>query len=360
MKRKWSMRAYKEGDEEGILELWKAVYPEREYDREKWLRWWQWMYKDNPAGPGRIWLAEHDSKIVGQYAIVPVKVKIANKTILGSQSLDTMTHPDYRHQKIFETLAIKVYNEAEEDGIHIVYGFPGQFSYPGFIKKLNWFDVAAMKVMFKPLNWRNAIKLKIKNEFLQVVLAMGASWVFTKVFLGTRRPPFIESLNIKQVISFDDRINDLWAKISNQYHIMIVRDKDYLNWRYNAPGANYSIFIAEKVGEICGYLVLENKLQGGIKVSHIFDLTAQSEEIMRCLVSKSIDDCQQKKVDLIVYRLRANKTYQRILRRSGFISLPFLKGGRLCAYVSSEFTSFKESVRNSQNWLVQLGDSDEV
>jgi GNAT superfamily N-acetyltransferase len=329
MERKWSMRAYKEGNEEGILELWKAVHPEREFDREKWLRWWQWMYKDNPAGPGRIWLAEHDGKTVGQYAIVPVKVKVGNETPLGSQSLDTMTHPDYRRQKMFETLAKKVYDEAEEDGIHIVYGFPNKFSYPGFVKKLNWFDIATMQVMLKPLNWRNAIKLKVKNKFLQAVLAMGASLVFNKVFFRTQKPPFVESLNVNQVTSFDDRVNDLWGKISSQYHIMIVRDKHYLNWRYGAPGADYLTFVAKKGNEIQGYLVLKHKIQSGVKVTWIVDMVAQSEEIMYCLVSKAIDDCQQKKVDLIVYSLIANKTYCRILKRSGFISLPFLKGGRL-------------------------------
>lgn len=353
------MREYKDGDEEGILELWKAVHPEREYDREKWLTWWRWMYRDTPAGC-LIWVAEHDGKIVGQYAIVHVKVKVGNETALGSQSLDTMTHPAYRRQKMFETLASKVYEEAEEDGIHIVYGFPNKFSYPGFVKKLNWFDIAIMQTMVKPFNWRNAIKLKVKNEFLQAVLAMGASMAFSKVLFRTRKPPFVESLSISQVASFDDRINDLWARISDQYHIMIVRDKDYLNWRYGAPGANYSILIAEKAGEICGYLVLGHRSQSGTGVSYLFDLVAQAEEIMQCLLSKAMDDCQQRKGDLIVYSFIANKSYRRILRRSGFISLPFLNGGRFCAYVSLRFSRLKESLRDSQNWLVERGDSDMI
>ena len=85
MKRKWSIRAYKEGDEGGIFELDKAVHPSAASDMEQWLKWWRWMYKDNPAGTGKIWLAEDDGKIVGQYAIVPVKVKIGNKVILSSQ-----------------------------------------------------------------------------------------------------------------------------------------------------------------------------------------------------------------------------------------------------------------------------------
>lgn len=359
MKRKWAMGAYKEGDEEGILELWKAVHPQREYDREKWLRWWRWMYKDNPAGEGRIRLAEHDGKIVGQYAIVPVRVKIGNKTVLGSQSLDTMTHPSYRRQKMFETLAKKVYDEAKRDGVYLVYGFPNEFSHPGFIKKLSWFNIGIMQPSFKPLNWRNAIKLKIKNKLLGKILAVGASLVFNKTFFRTQKPPFVEGLAINQVTSFDDRINDFGAKVSGQHQIMIVRDKDYLNWRYSTPEANYLIFVAERANEIYGYLVLEHKIQNGVKVSHIFDLIAQSEEVMHCLLSRAAEDCRQNEVDLILYPLIADKTYHRVLKKSGFMSLPFIKGMRFCAYSSSQFIS-KEFLKNPKNWLIQIGDSDQI
>ncbi len=359
MERKWSMRPYKDGDEEGILELWKAVYPNRGYDREKWLRWWCWMYKANPAGEGRIWLAEHDGKIVGQYAVIPVKLKIGNEIILGLQSVDTMTHPDYRRQKMFETLTKKVYDEAEREGIFIVYGFPNQFSYPGFVKKLNWFDIATMQIMFKSLNWGSAVKLKVKNKFLQRVLAIGANLVFNKVLFRTQKPSEIEGLTIKQVTSFDERFDEFWAKVCSQSQIMVVRNKDYLNWRYSNPDANYSIFVAEKAREICGYLVLEHKVQSSVKVSHIFDLIAQSEEIMHHLLSEAVENCQQNKVDLILYPLVANKTYHRVLKKNGFISLSFIKGGRFCAYSSSP-TIPKEFLSNPENWLVQLGDSDAV
>jgi hypothetical protein len=35
MKPEWSVRAYREGDEEGIYELWLAVYPSKQGDRDE-------------------------------------------------------------------------------------------------------------------------------------------------------------------------------------------------------------------------------------------------------------------------------------------------------------------------------------
>lgn len=361
MGQKWSVRAYREGDEDRIFELYKAVYPEKEYNHEKWLRWWRWMYKDNPAGPGRIWLAEHDGKIVGQHAIIPVEVKIGDKTVAGSLSLDAMTHPDYRRQKMFETLAKRVYDEAARGNTHLLYAIlhANNFSYTGFIKKLNWFDVASMQIMLKPLNWRNVVTLKVNNNFLQRVLATGVNLVSNKVLIRTEKPPVTEGLTINQIASFDERFDEVWSKISNQFQIMVIRNKDYLNWRYSTPDVNYSIFVAEKASEIWGYVVSGYKIQSGVKVSRIFDMVAQSEEVMCCLISRLIEDCKQNRVDLIIYRLIANKTYRQVFKRNGFISVPFIKGFHLCAYSTSP-SIHKEFLRNPQNWLVQTGDSDLV
>ena len=85
MKRAYSMREYTDGDQQGILELTKAVHGVVRGE-EQWMRWWRWMYKDSPAGTGRIWLAKHNAKIVGQYALVPKNIKVGNKILKAYQN----------------------------------------------------------------------------------------------------------------------------------------------------------------------------------------------------------------------------------------------------------------------------------
>ena len=359
MEPKWIMRAYRDGDEEGILELWKAVYSDMQFDREKWLRWWRWMYKDNPAGNGWIWLAEDEGKIVGQYAVIPIIMKVGAKIIVAAQSLDTMTHPDYRRQKMFEMLAQKAYQDAAANGVFIIYGFPNQFSHPGFINKLGWFDISATKVMLKPFNWRNAVKLKVENRFMQIFLAAGVGLVFNELFWRIQKAPVIEGLTITQITSFDERFDEFWPRICDQSQIMVMRNRDYLNWRYSTPDANYSVFAAEKDNQICGYLVLHYRIQNSVKRSTIFDVIATSEEIMHCLISKAMEESRQRGMDVVVYSSITNKTYQRILKRNGFMPLPFINGGYFSIYSSSPAIS-KEFLSNPQNWLVQTGDSDAV
>ena len=356
MEQKWRVRPFRDGDEKEIFELYKIVYSARQYDPEKWLKWWQWKYKCNPAGKSIIWLAEDKGKIVGQYAIIPVFIKIDSDIVTGAQSVDTMTHPDYRHQGIFETLAKAVYKEATTKDINIIYGFPNEFSYPGFIKKLDWDVMPYMQIMVKPFNWRNILKRKIENELPRIPLALGAGLIFNKIFLRTQKPPNIEGLTITRITSFEKRFDEFWLSVCDHSKIMVVRKRDYLNWRYSTPDTNYSIFVAEKDLKICGYAVLQQKIRVGVNTSTIFDLMAQTEDIMHCLISRTIEE-SQKESDMVFYSAITNDIYYRIFKRNGFIPLIFIKSGHFCVYPHVASSS-KEFLTNPKNWIVQIGDSD--
>jgi len=359
MKQEWSTRAYREGDEERILELWRAVYPSMKLDRGEWLRWWSWMYRGNPAGRGIIRLAEADGRIVAQYAIAPTLLKIGSKVIKSSLSLDTMTHPDYRRRGMFEVLSKEVYSEAASIGIDIVYGFPNrQTSYPGFISKLDWFDVSMTKVRIRPVNCRNAVRVKIKNRLLSGLLAAVATPIFNSFFSGPREASGNRGLAIVKATSFDERVDRLWARVSDAHPIMVVRNKDHLNWRYSAPDKQYSIFIAETANEVGGYLVLRHITSESVKYSVIFDMMAESEEVMGRLVAEAVRDCRQAGVDFIMYRLIADKAYHRVSRRNGFFAIPFSKVGDYFCVHSNSAQIPKEFLRDPGNWLVQTGDSD--
>ncbi len=54
------------------------------------------------------------------------------------QSGDTMTHKNHGGKGLFTTLAKMTYKLSEEKGAAIVFGFPNDNSYPGFVKKLDW------------------------------------------------------------------------------------------------------------------------------------------------------------------------------------------------------------------------------
>lgn len=93
---------------------------------------------------GYISVAE-DGDLAAYYGAFPMRMTIDGKDYLVAQSGDTMTAPEHRKKGLFTILAKEAYKLAEESGIHFVFGFPNDNSYPGFVKNLNWKFYGAMK-----------------------------------------------------------------------------------------------------------------------------------------------------------------------------------------------------------------------
>ena len=86
-------------------------------------------------------LSVFEGKTVGFYGVFPCQVEINGKKVLIAQSGDTMVDEDHRRQKLFVTLAKRTFEYCKENNVALIYGFPNQFSFPIFIKKLDWVHI---------------------------------------------------------------------------------------------------------------------------------------------------------------------------------------------------------------------------
>lgn len=145
-KRTWQVREAGPGDEPQLGELFKRVFG---FDRG--VAHYQWKFTNNPAGPPVIAVAEDAGRIVGQYALWPTPLRLGGKVVAGAQSLDTMTHPDYRGQGMFTVLAEECMGYAAARCIVALYGFPNENSQPGFVRKLDWDCTGEIDVLMRPL-----------------------------------------------------------------------------------------------------------------------------------------------------------------------------------------------------------------
>lgn len=348
-------RPYKDEDEVALLELYSAVNGEIQ-DKEHWFKLRNWQYKNNPAGKPIYWLAEYEKKIVGQYALIPAKIKFGDRVIIGYQSVDTKTHPDYQRRGIFGKLALKSYECASAD---VIYGFPNKNSYGGFVKKLGWLEVGALDALVKPLNIKNILQKYISSKLLLKVGEASVN-IITRIFYNTNNTPKVDNLKITKISSFDDRIDVLWREISNSYNVMVVRNKEYLNWRYvNVPDVIFTIYIAEMEGKILGYIVIKCEKQRGLTIGRIFDfIVLPNQEIAgQMLIQKATEFFRDEKASLILYRLAGTKAYYKMLRNNGYIRLPFAnRGVRFIIRINT----IKISRNMFNGWLLQTGDADTV
>jgi GNAT superfamily N-acetyltransferase len=359
MNKDYVVREYREGDEEGIFELWRMIHPDDRIGRDEWMRYWTWLYRDNPAGEGLIYIAEDNGKIICHHAIIPIWLKIGKELVLGSWGVDAMTHPQYRRQGIWEKVIKKIWVRAAEKGIDITPGFPNRYSLPGLTGKLQWFEVATTTLALKPVDLKKTISLKASNRFVLGTLLLFVSIISGILKINRRRLPEIEGISFKNITSFDERFTGLWNKIADQYLIMTVRTPDYLNWRFSRPDAEYRIVAAEQNDETAGYIVFREQNINGTPVLYIVDLAAESPEIMQCLVAEGVKTCKRDDIAALIFSYIADDKYRIPLTREGFLYFPFLKGGLFCARLNTD--RFPQSLlQDYRNWLVQPSDADTI
>lgn len=100
---------------------------------------------------------------VAFYGVYPCTMIYRGKRFLVAQSGDTMTLPKHQGKGLFTQLAKLTYEACKSEGIHLVFGFPNENSYPGFVKRLGWthFDNLSVYLMrVKGLAW-----LRLKKTF---------------------------------------------------------------------------------------------------------------------------------------------------------------------------------------------------
>jgi len=304
--------------------------------------------------------------------LVPVSVKIGNHILKGSQAVDLAVHETLRHQGMSLRLGDKLMKNATENGMSISYGFPNEASYSS-MRKYGWFEVCEVPILIKFLNKSIVLKfllprvysfLRQSRRSLLHFSRYTLSW-YVNFLLSIRKERrsgmrISENSLIRIVSFFDDRINDLWNTVSKDYGILVVRDAEYLNWRYmKKPNGDYEVFLAERDDTIKGYMVLTTKMAKYQKLGYIVDIFADSKNTMQNLIRTAIEYFNSKKVDLIsTWTMNGSLCYM-VLTENGFLRNYLPKAIRLIARVN--LRNFLNLYKNMpENWYVTMGDSDGI
>jgi hypothetical protein len=201
------IRDYNIGDESKILDLFRIVYNQK-LPLENWL----WRFRDNPAGKHFIKLMWDDDKLVGHYAVSPLKMIVESQEFFTALSLTTMTHPEYQGRGIFSELSLALYHELEQKyNCKAIWGFPNNNSHYAFVKKLDW-----------------------KNLVVQHTLALN---VFDL------KPRGIE-FSFEEIKNFKDSHHDyISQKQAESSKVHVSYTSEYLNWRFiNKPNSDYKCY----------------------------------------------------------------------------------------------------------------------
>ncbi|MFT7616861.1 MAG: hypothetical protein ACI97A_000491 [Planctomycetota bacterium] len=200
---------YEEGDEHGILELFKTVF---KVDRT--LDQWNWEFRDNPNGM-HIYVGKlADGTIVSQYTGILTKGKIFDRDVLFSQIVDSMVHPQCRSGlKKKGLFALTLLNHSYKHG-HlqdecIQMGLPNPLAYRLGSQTCYYVPMTKAYVHHKEVNPDDA-----SEEVPSTIKGLGNTY----------------EVSMTTELAHDH--DHLWARVKDKHRIITWRNKEFWEWRY--------------------------------------------------------------------------------------------------------------------------------
>jgi GNAT superfamily N-acetyltransferase len=351
---RYYVRKFKDEDKEGMIALFEEVWTKELADKLREM--WEWKYEKNPHDPpdgNTTCVLERDGRIIGMLGLLSGLVKLKGRTLPMLWAIDFAIHPDFRGGG-FRILnwAKKEYSSFVQGGI-VTAGRPYEF-----YKKMRYLPVFSFSIFKNILNPKNFFRKKTKNIAVAYIIAILFKLVsgFLSLFKIHLKD---KNISVSKISGFDDRFDALWKEASEGYTICMVRDKDFLNWRFfERPDQGYTIFAAEKRGKILGYIVLNHQSQDNKKYGSIIDLFTKKNDkkTLHRLIAQALDYFKSERVDIASFPMPPEcGFYRNVLIKNGFFVRT--KGGSFVASPAG-YPEIEKDLMKPKNWFLTSMSSD--
>lgn len=194
--------------------------------------------------------------IVNNVTLFPSESWDGEDKKLSGQLADTFTNKNYQGLGLFDEAVIAAIKKSGEKKHNIVYGFPNQYSLPGYINRMNFKIVddglityisrlSSLHILLKLIPKISCNKLLLFKKIDPIKLKISLHLYFQKI---DKCIAFEESLNIGR--EFDE----LWSSCNKDIRSLNVRDSKFIKWRYLKNQSNFKIYKIIYQGVFSGYI----------------------------------------------------------------------------------------------------------
>ncbi len=256
---------------EQILACREVTFEGEELEKQR-PEYWDWEFPGNHAGPARLFVAEHEGRVVGHYAVIPQRFWLDGETLNGSIVVDVMTHPDYRYQGMFTKIGRFSLEACREDPKfefttgypirpavlpgHLKVGWRVRFKIGTYVLPLSFGRLLAGRFSFLPsavASLLGAIPHGILRGLARLRLAKGRRAL---------RPGGLRIERVERISDFRDRaaFEQFLERYREEYPPSCLgqeRSLAWLKWRFDDnPGRDYVFHVLrDGEGTVLAYAV---------------------------------------------------------------------------------------------------------
>jgi hypothetical protein len=276
-------------------------------------RRFDWLYRDNPAGPARVWIAlgTHD-KAMGVAAAFPRSMYVEEKEeigcILGDFCLDEAARSLGPALRLQRACVAEIGSGKRPVG----YDLPSRRMLAVY-QRMGVEPRGRFVRFAKLLRADEKISSVLGDGMLTRVGSAGANQLLGALH-GWRTN--LHGFEVSQQAGLcGDDFCALARRVGNRYGTCAVRSAQYLNWRYFAhPYRRYEMITARRNGELRGYGVFHRT----DRHAAIADLLAIDEPVAEVLLRQMVEHMQCRGVCTVSCSALVSSRLSQILRRDGF------------------------------------------
>ena len=324
-----AIRQYSPGMENEIVELLIDTFggwPKFELkDGLSSQEFWRWKYLQNPVDKLLVFVAEHDDEIVGCFHSNPCKVLIGNNVYLSNSGTDLAVDPNHRKKGLYNSMLSSMTKLEKETGFCFHFGVSNNQVL------LDHYRRHPDQYLFSPHQGNvhvriNDIELHERNtENIPLYKRVGFKGLKAFQPIIHRAPEILEDeLRLCNVDEFPASINKFWRKISGSYNFIVVKKKEYLDWRYCEHRVNkYQVMLAMSGDEIQGYCVYKlDKYNVEYPRGYIIDLVALPgrNDASYLMAKEVLDRFDEEDVNYIRWQINDGHPDTGIAASLGFIN----------------------------------------
>jgi Acetyltransferase (GNAT) domain len=218
-------------------------------------RRFDWLYKHNPYGPARVWIAfdEKTEMVIGTAAAFPRKMRVCGENLLGWILSDFCIREDFRSLGPALLLQRACLSLVQEGEMPFCYDYPSSRML-AIYKRLGVPPFGAMVRFVKPLRIDRKVGEILGDGVLARVLSAGGNLALA---LRDRRRRIAKGYTIlSHEGRFGDEFSRLFQRVASRYRVCGHRMATYLNWRYlDNPLRRYEVLTVRRDGELLVYAV---------------------------------------------------------------------------------------------------------
>ncbi len=278
----------------------------------------QWLYRDNPFGPARAWVACDGNEFpVGMCAVFPRRAYIDGAEVLGCVLGDFCVSQDYRSLGPAVQLQRACLSSIDSRQFAFGYDFPSR-SMLGIYRFLGVTPTQCSIRMAKLLRVEEKIKAVTRTQTLSQLVSKPVNLALTIKDRTASTPNGLECRVEEEACLA--AYASLAKRIGSSRGSCVVRSSEYLDWRYRRhPSVRYEFFSAYRSENLQGYCVFSSA-EGQAEIVDVFGSMDESDFI--AMLRGLVNVLRSRKVAVVSMEVLDSDT-----RMAAFHSLGFRNRG---------------------------------